>query len=276
MTAMHSAIVTPAVATTFAGPSSVLPIAALAIALLIGATWVVSLRLKDASVIDPVWGPAFVLVAIIAALAGHGDAGRRLLLLALTAVWGLRLGWYLTRRKFVEREEDRRYRAMRELHGDDFALWSLRWVYLVQGVLVLVISLPVQVGSQRPNPLSWAIAPGIAVYLIGLAFEAIGDEQLRRFKSRPENRGRVMDRGLWRYTRHPNYFGDACVWWGTWLVVLQAGGTWWTVIGPVVMTILLVRVSGKGLLERDIGERRPGYPEYIRRTSGFIPLPPRS
>jgi len=115
----------------------------------------------------------------------------------------------------------------------------------------------------------------VIVFLIGLAFESVGDEQLRRFKADPGNRGKVMDRGLWHYTRHPNYFGDACVWWGLWLTTLPAGGVWWTLVGPVVMTLLLVRVSGKAMLERDIGSRRPGYAEYIKRTSGFFPLPPR-
>ena len=115
----------------------------------------------------------------------------------------------------------------------------------------------------------------MALFLFGLAFEAIGDRQLERFKADPANKGKVMDRGLWRYTRHPNYFGDACVWFGLWLVVLPAGGTWWTVIGPVVMTVLLTRVSGASLLEKDIGGGRPGYKEYVERTSGFVPLPPR-
>jgi len=110
---------------------------------------------------------------------------------------------------------------------------------------------------------------------VGLAFEAIGDEQLRRFKADASSAGKVMDRGLWRYTRHPNYFGDACIWWGLWLTALPAGGVWWTFVGPVVMTLLLVRVSGKAMLERDIGTRRPGYADYIKRTSGFFPLPPR-
>lgn len=262
-------------ATIIAGPGAVLPWAAAAVAVLIVVTWLVGLWMRDSSVIDPIWGPAFVLVALVAALTGDGDSSRRWMLLGMTAAWGLRLGWHLTRRKLAEPGEDRRYRAMREAHPTDFALWSLRSVYLVQGLLVLVISLPLQVAANREAGLSWAIAPGVVVYLVGLLFEAVGDEQLRRFKADPANRGRVMDRGLWRYTRHPNYFGDACVWWGLWLVALPAGGTWWTFVAPVVMTVLLVRVSGKGLLERDIAERRPAYADYIRRTSGFLPLPPR-
>jgi steroid 5-alpha reductase family enzyme len=215
------------------------------------------------------------VVAIIAGFDGAGDPARRWLLLALTLVWGLRLGFHLTHRKLRERDEDRRYRAMREAHPDNFAIWSLGWVYLLQGGLVLVISLPLQVAAQRGTALSWTIVPGLLLYVVGLGFEAIGDEQLRRFKADPDNRGEVMDRGLWRYTRHPNYFGDACLWWGLWLVTLQAGGTWWTVIAPIVMSVLLIRVSGKGLLEKEIGNRRPAYASYIERTSGFLPRPPR-
>lgn len=258
-----------------AGPGQVLPIAAIAVAALILATWVVSLKLRDASVIDPVWGPAFAVVALIGALAGGGDPARRWLLLALTATWGLRLGVHLTRRKLAEPEEDRRYGAMRSAHAQNFALWSLYAVYALQGALILVVSLPVQVGDHSHSRLGWTVAFGVACFAVGLVFEGVGDEQLRRFKSDPRSRGQVMDRGLWRYTRHPNYFGDACVWWGLWLIVLPAGGTWWTVVGPVVMTVLLVRVSGWRRLEQDIGERRPEYAAYIKRTSGFIPLPPR-
>ena len=201
--------------------------------------------------------------------------GARWLLAGLTAAWGLRLGAHLTRRKLADPGEDRRYAQMRARHPHDFARWSLVAVFGTQALLVLVVSLPLQVAARQPSALGgWALA-GVAVWALGLAFEAVGDEQLRRFKADPASRGQVMDRGLWRYTRHPNYFGDACVWWGLWLVALTAGGTGWTAVGPAVMTLLLVRVSGKGLLERDIAERRPGYPAYVARTSGFIPLPPK-
>jgi steroid 5-alpha reductase family enzyme len=238
--------------------------------------WLASLRLGDVSIVDPAWGPAFVLVAALAAVAGHGDGARRWLLLALTALWGLRLGAHLLARKLAERGEDHRYGAMRAAHGArGFALWSLVWIFLAQGALVAIVSLPIQVAAARPSGLSLLIVPGLVLYAVGLGFEAVGDEQLRRFRADPRNRGRVMDRGLWRYTRHPNYFGDACVWWGLWLVALPAGGTWWTVVSPLLMTLLLVRVSGKALLERDLASRRPGYGDYIRRTSGFFPLPPR-
>jgi len=263
------------IATFIAGPGSVLALSAAAVAVLMVAVWALSIRLRDVSIVDPVWGPAFVVVALVAALAGSGDAARRWLLLAMTAAWGLRLGLHLARRKLGEREEDRRYAVMRERKGDAFTLWSLWAIFGVQGLLVLIVSLPLQVAAQRPAALAATAVPGVIVFLIGLAFESVGDEQLRRFKADPGNRGKVMDRGLWHYTRHPNYFGDACVWWGLWLTTLPAGGVWWTLVGPVVMTLLLVRVSGKAMLERDIGSRRPGYAEYIKRTSGFFPLPPR-
>jgi steroid 5-alpha reductase family enzyme len=263
-------------ATVFTGPGNVLVAAAAAVVVVILITWLIGLRLRDASVIDPVWGPAFVVVAAVAAVVGSGAPSRRWLLLALTALWGLRLGWHLTKRKLREPGEDRRYGAMRKAHPRNFALWSLGWVFAVQGALVLIISLPLQVSAQRPESLSWTIVPGLIVYLVGVAFESIGDEQLRRFKSRPDSAGQVMDQGLWRYTRHPNYFGDTCVWWGIWLVVLPAHGTWWTAIGPAMITLFIVRISGKDMLERDMAERRPGYADYIRRTSGFLPRPPRA
>jgi steroid 5-alpha reductase family enzyme len=226
-------------------------------------------------IVDPAWGPLFVVVALVAALAGTGDAARRWLLLALTALWGLRLGVHLLRRKLGDPEEDRRYAEMRERKGAAFPLWSLGAIFLFQGLLVLVVSLPVTSAAQGDPALDLLALPGILLWALGLFFETVGDLQLDRFKADPANKGKVMDRGLWRYTRHPNYFGDFCVWWGLWLVALPAGGTWWTAIGPLVMSVLLIRVSGAGLLEKSIGDRRPGYREYVQRTSGFVPLPPR-
>ncbi len=260
---------------TFAGPGPLLPVAAAVTAVLMLAVWVQSVRRRDVSIIDPVWGPAFVLVALAGAILGDGDPSRRWLLLALTAAWGLRLGVHLGRRKLGEPEEDRRYAALRDKHPGDFARWSLVWVFGTQGLLVVVVSLPLQAGAQATAGLDALVVAGIVLFFVGLAFEAVGDAQLERFRADPESAGQVMDRGLWRFTRHPNYFGDACVWFGLWFVVLPAGGTWWTVIGPLVMLALLLRVSGAALLEHDIGERRPGYAEYVRQTSGFVPWPPR-
>jgi steroid 5-alpha reductase family enzyme len=264
-----------ALAVVIAGPGAVLWIAAAALAALMLAVWALSVSLRDASVVDVAWGPAFVVVALVGALAGRGDPARRWLLLALTALWGLRLAVHLARRKLSHPGEDRRYRRMRERHPANFALWSLVAVFATQAALVLLVSLPLQVGAQRSAALTAAAAPGLALFALGLGFEAVGDAQLARFKADRGSSGRVMDRGLWRYTRHPNYFGDACVWWGLWLVVLPAAGSWWTFVGPLAITLLLVRGSGKALLERDIASRRPEYADYVRRTSGFVPLPPR-
>jgi steroid 5-alpha reductase family enzyme len=250
-------------------------LAAAAVAALMLSTWLESIRRSDVSIVDVVWGPAFALAALVAALAGDAGADLRWLLLVMTALWGARLGGYLAARKRREAGEDPRYAAMRRRVGDGFALWSLANVFALQGLLVLVVSLPLQFAATGESAVGAAVAPGLALYLLGLAFEAVGDAQLAAFKADPSNRGEVMARGLWRYTRHPNYFGDFCVWWGIWLVALTAGGTWWTAVGPLVMSVLLIRVSGKALLEKSIGNRRPGYAAYVERTSGFFPLPPR-
>ena len=268
-------------ATVFAAPGLVTALAAAALLVLFTGLWAVSLRLSDVSIVDPAWGPAFVVVALVCLIGGDASAGpggeaRRWLLFGLTAVWGLRLGGYLLVRKLGHPGEDRRYTKMRERRSEaSFALYSLGVVFLLQALLVLIVSLPLQVAAERQAGLDWIAWVGVALWAIGLFFEAVGDEQMRRFKARSESSGQVMDRGLWRYTRHPNYFGDFCVWWGLWLVALGAGGTWWTVIGPLVMSFLLIKGSGAALLEKDISERRPQYRDYIERTSGFIPLPPR-
>jgi len=261
-----------------AGPGDVLPLAAAAVVALMLALWAVSVRIRDVSIVDPAWGPAFVVVALVAFVAGDGDGGRRGLLLALTAVWGLRLGAHLLRRKLGELgEEDKRYAEMRAKRGDGgFALYSLGVVFGFQALLVLIVSVPLQVAAERPDGLGLLVLPGVALWAVGLFFEAVGDHQLDQFKKDPDNKGKVMDQGLWRYTRHPNYFGDSCVWWGIWLVALTVGGAWWTFIGPVVMTLFLTKFSGAGLMEKTIGSRRKGYDEYVERTSGFIPLPPKS
>ena len=160
-----------------------------------------------------------------------------------------------------------------------FPLVSLGVVFLLQAGLAWIVSLPVQAGIQGSAGEALTIAARggrhASCGAIGLAFETVGDLQLARFRRDPANQGQVLDRGLWRYTRHPNYFGDFLVWWGLFLIA-AATGAWWTVIGPIVMSVLLIRVSGAGLLERTIGERRPGYDDYVRRTSGFIPRPPRA
>jgi steroid 5-alpha reductase family enzyme len=171
--------------------------------------------------------------------------------------------------------EDARYRQMREYFGPRFWLLSLPVVFWLQAVLTIVVSLPLVGGQFSSRSFWWLDGAGALVWLVGLLFESIGDWQLSRFKANPANRGKVLDQGLWRYTRHPNYFGDFLVWWGLFLVA-AAGGAWWTVVGPLVMSWLLIRVSGVTLLEKTITSRRPGYAEYQRRTSAFFPLPPRN
>lgn len=239
--------------------------------------WLLSLALKNASIIDIFWGPGFAVLAIAyAILSDDGYSGRQTLVIALVCVWSLRLGAHILTRN-AGHGEDYRYVKMREHAGDAFWWRSLVTVFFLQGALLWIISAPLLVAVHSDEPDGFAITDyiGAAVWAIGFFFEAVGDFQLVRFKSNPENKGKVMDRGLWRYTRHPNYFGDALLWWGYFII---AAGTPWgfaTVFGPVIMTFMLLRVSGVAMLERTIGRRRPGYDEYIRRTSAFIPMPPK-
>jgi steroid 5-alpha reductase family enzyme len=193
--------------------------------------------------------------------------------LCLVSLWGLRLAAYLAWRNRGH-DEDRRYQAIRRRNEPNFALKSLWLIFGFQAVLAWIISLPLAGAIAGDAPLGLLDGLGVALWAVGLYFEAAGDWQLARFKADPGNTGRVMDRGLWRYTRHPNYFGDFCVWWGLYLVALSAGA-WWTVVGPLIMSLLLLRFSGVRLLERDIGERRPAYAEYVRRTNAFFPGPRR-
>jgi steroid 5-alpha reductase family enzyme len=236
--------------------------------------WMASVRLRDASIVDPFWGPGFAAIAWTA-VAVAGPSPRGLLLAALASAWGLRLGLHLARRSRGH-GEDRRYAAMRAAHGERFWWVSLFTVFLLQAALMWLVSLPLQAGAAlgREAPVGLLEAAGTALFLVGLAFEAIGDAQLARFLADPASRGRVMDRGLWAWTRHPNYFGDFTVWWGLGLAALGSGA-WWALAGPALMSVLLLRVSGVALLESTISSRRPGYAEYAARTSAFFPRPPR-
>ena len=243
------------------------------------ALWLASIPLRNASIVDIFWGPAFVIVSLVGWWLGDGDIERRTLLAALTGAWGLRLGAYLAIRNIGHGEDPRyaRWRRRIEDAGGNFTRRSLVMVFLAQGLLVIIVSLPVQAGQQaatgRP-PGALALA-GTLLWLLGFLFEAIGDWQLRRFRSVAANQGRLLDQGLWRYTRHPNYFGNACLWWGLWLVACDAPGLWWTAVGPLLMTFLLLKVSGVALLEQSLVVTRPQYAAYQRRTSAFIPWPPR-
>ncbi len=250
-------------------------ITAAATLLVVFALWLLSLRRRDASIIDIYWGIGFAQIALIAYALGDGWEPRRLLSLSLTVVWGVRLGAYLLWRNWGH-GEDYRYQAMRRVHGDRFGWVSLYSVFALQAALMWFVSLPVQAMQHAAGPPHFSVFDGLGagLWAIGLAFEAIGDWQLARFKADPSSRGQVMDRGLWRYTRHPNYFGDACVWWGLYLIAV-AGGAAWTVLSPLAMTVLLLKVSGVAMLERTIAKRRPAYADYIARTNAFLPWPPK-
>ena len=250
-------------------------VSALAIVVLMLSTWVLSLILKNASIVDIVWGLGFVMVAWVVRLSTDANNARQWLLVAMVTVWGLRLAGYLFWRNHGN-GEDFRYRAMRKHYGSRFGLISLVTVFALQGALMFVVSLSVQLGQADATPNIGVIAYiGVALWLVGLFFEAVGDAQLARFKADPANQGMVMRTGLWRYTRHPNYFGDSCVWWGIGLVAAETGSAAWGLIGSLVMTILVRRVSGVPMLEKTMGKRRPGYAEYVATTSAFFPRPPK-
>lgn len=259
-----------------ADTSTVLLASIVTIACLMLATWSVSLLRRDASIVDIVWGLGFVLVAWAAKfVTGASGAGNWLLLLMVT-VWGLRLAGYLAKRN-LGKGEDFRYKAMRRKHGERFAIVSLYTVFGLQGALMFVVSLPVTLGQRDTGAgAGFVVFLGFVVWAIGIYFEAVGDAQLARFKRDPRNEGQIMDQGLWALTRHPNYFGDAVVWWGLAIVGSSQGAGAWAFLGAGVMTVLLVRVSGAAMLDRLLAKRKPGYAEYMARTSGFIPMPRRS
>jgi len=248
---------------------------AVAIAALMLTTWVVSLPLRNASIVDLVWGLGFVVVAWTVRATVHGDPVRQWLLVAMVTMWGLRLSLYLAWRN-LGHGEDYRYQAMRRHWGSRFWIVSLATVFLLQGVLMWIVSIGVQLGQVPTSPgIGVLTGVGLAVWAVGLGFEAIGDAQLARFKADPANAGTTMNRGLWRYTRHPNYFGDALVWWGIALVAAESGLGAFGLVGAAVMTLFLRRVSGVTLLERSLKKRRAGYENYIATTSPFVPRPPR-
>jgi steroid 5-alpha reductase family enzyme len=239
--------------------------------------WLLSLRLRDASIVDIWWGPGLASIVALAYAMTGGAHPRRTLLLGLVALWALRLGGYLLWRN-AGRGEDPRYQVMRRRFGARFGWISLASVFGLQGVLQWLVALPLQLAQLDPGPARLALldALGIALFVFGLLFETVGDFQLARFRADPGQKGRVMERGLWRYTRHPNYFGDCMAHWGLFVVALATPWGWAGVIGPLTLTVLLLRVSGVALLERSIGRRRPAYGDYQRRTSAFLPRPPRS
>ncbi|MDH3270426.1 MAG: DUF1295 domain-containing protein [Gemmatimonadota bacterium] len=236
--------------------------------------WAVSVWKKDASIVDPFWGPGFLLAALTYFFVdgSYGDRGR--LVVVLVAVWAIRLGYYLLIRNRKE-GEDKRYQQMREARGAAFWWQSLFTIFWLQAGLLWIISAPLFAGIVSDGPLGPWDAAGALLFAIGLSFEAVADAQLARFKEDPSNRGRVLDTGLWRYSRHPNYFGEAALWWGFFLFAVAAGA-YWAVIGPITITFLLLKVSGVTMLEENLKSSRPGYEDYVKRTSAFIPWPPKS
>jgi steroid 5-alpha reductase family enzyme len=246
----------------------------LALAVVHSVTFAIGRRIGRYNVVDVAWGLGFVAIAAVAATLGHGEETRRWLLLALVAIWGLRLSWHI-QRKTAGKGEDPRYAT---LLRDATVAQVIRKVFALQAFITWFVSFPLQLSAvtgPTPKPLMAVTVLGVVVWLVGVTFEAVGDWQLRVFKSDPANRGVVMDRGLWAWTRHPNYFGDACVWWGLWLITINGWLPLATVGSPLLMTYFLVHVTGARLTEK-LMAGRPGFDEYQKRTAYFFPRPPRS
>jgi len=247
--------------------------AAAALLILQGVTFVVALKAGKHSVVDTAWGIGIALAALAAFLVslGHGDTTRRALLLAASVLWGLRLAAYVGRRN-RGKPEDPRYADM--LRGKT-NLYALRMVYLLQAAILWLATVPVQLGMLERSPAGPLVVIGAVLFVVGFAFESVGDWQLARFKADPAHQGQIMDRGLWRYTRHPNYFGDFCMWWGLFAI---SAGSWRelpALAGPLLMTFILTRGTGARMTDRRMTASRPQYADYVARTSGFIPLPPK-
>jgi steroid 5-alpha reductase family enzyme len=236
-------------------------------------TWLVSLPLRNVSIVDSLWSLMLFAAGVVYALGSDPRAPRFALVLWPLAVWALRLSLYITVRS-IGKGEDRRYQAIRARNQPRFAIKSLFIVFWLQAVLAWIVSLPLLGAFSSIAPLGILDYAGLSLWLIGFVFEGGGDWQLARFKRNPANADAVMDHGLWRFTRHPNYFGEFCIWWGFWLIAVSAGG-WWSLPGPALLTVLLLRVSGVSLLEKDIGNRRPRYADYVLKTNAFFPGPRR-
>ena len=246
------------------------------IALLALPTWAVSVWRHDASLVDRLWPVFIASAAATYAVLLPVESARGVWMLVLVGVWAVRLCAYITWRNWGH-GEDRRYRAIRARNEPHFALKSLVLVFGLQAVLAWIVAAPFLPGLAATRPIGALDIAGIALAGSGIAYETVADAQMARFKSDPAHAGQVMDRGLWRNSRHPNYFGEACTWWGLWLIALGGAGLAgaWTIVSPVSMTVLLLKVSGVSLLEQDIGERRPAYRDYIARTPAFVPGPRR-
>ena len=259
-----------------AGPFFVtLGCTAAALLVMMAVTFAVALKAGKHSVVDTAWGIGIAVVAVVALVSslGYGQPARRALLTAAAVIWGLRLAVYIGSRNRGKPEDPRYHDLLSKAKGDK-NIYALRTIYLLQALILWLACLPIQAGMLERAPAGPLTAIGAAAWLGGFVFESVGDWQLARFKADPAHKGMIMDRGLWRYTRHPNYFGDFCMWWGLFLISL---GSWVgvaTIVGPLLMTFLLTRGSGKALTERRMADR-PQYADYIARTSGFFPRPPK-
>ncbi len=238
--------------------------------------WVISLRLHDASVADACWGLGFVLLAWLYCILSPTLTRRSWLVAVLITLWGARLSLHIFRRN-RGKGEDPRYQAMRNSHGRAFWWRSLFTVFWLQGAILWFVALPLLVAIRATQPAALTATDGLGIlfFAFGFVFEVVGDHQLARFRAEPEHRGKVLDRGLWRYTRHPNYFGDATLWWGLYVVAASTPGGWLTLLSPFLMTLLLMRVSGVTLLEDGLKASKPGYRDYMARTPAFFPWFPR-
>ncbi|WP_052768869.1 DUF1295 domain-containing protein [Aurantiacibacter marinus] len=253
-------------------------------AFLLGAAavfWLISAATGKVSFVDSIWGGAMAGLAVSSAFQVETPGNLAVLILLMTAVWGGRLFYHLLAR-FFRNGEDERYRKMLPSPDDRmaFAITALWKVWLLQAGLIMLVSSPAQIGILASGGMAIPLLAwlGFALWLVGVFFEWVGDAQLARFKADPDNKGKVMMEGLWRYTRHPNYFGDACVWWGIWLACASAGWIYglWSIAGPIFLTFTLVKWSGAAMTESGMRDKYGDeFAAYVRRTSGFIPLPPR-
>ena len=234
--------------------------------------WAASIPRRDVSIVDAAWGLLVVAPAVVVAAVIPEAGPRAFLILLLSGAWALRLAIHIAWRHRGQ-PEDRRYQAIRRRNEPNFAVKSVYLVFGLQALLAWGVSMPLMAAVASAEPWSALDLAGFALLAFGLVFETVADAQLTRFRSEPRTKAMVMDRGLWRYSRHPNYFGECCIWWGAWLVA-AAGGMAWTIASPLLMTVLLLKVSGVTLLESDIRERRPEYADYVRRTPAFFPWRP--
>jgi steroid 5-alpha reductase family enzyme len=243
---------------------------------LMAALWVVSVARKDVSIVDPFWSIAFLVITAHTVFA-TGNTPKKTLLLAMVGVWAIRLWAHLLLRS-RGKPEDRRYAAFRRRYGAQRYFWvSFFQVFLLQGCLAALISAPLQIAgaASAPDPITGTDLAGLVVFAIGLLFEVVADAQLQGFRNDPASRGKVMDRGLWRYSRHPNYFGEALLWWGFWLCAVSEPHGLVSGLAPLAMTFLLLKVSGVALLDAHLAKTKPAYTDYIRRTAAFVPWWPR-